>query len=77
MKLAIKIILASIVCTFAFIGAMGAANPWPAFAVGFGVWFLLIWSLMPSQEGYQGKRKRQKALEDLMRDWERMRRNYH
>jgi len=31
MKPALKIILASIVSTFAFIGAMGASNPWPAY----------------------------------------------
>ena len=74
MKLVIKIILVSIVSTFAFIGAIGASNPWPAFVVGFGAWFLLIWPLTPSQDRYQGKRERQKALDDLMRDWERMRR---
>src|SRR5690606_5256246 len=75
MKLVIKIILASIVSTFAFIGAMGAANPWPAFAVAFGSWFLLIWSLTPSGGIKQDRREREQAMEDLMRDWERTRRN--
>mgnify|MGYP006209542827 CR=1 FL=1 len=75
MKLAIKIILASIVSTFAFIGAMGAANPWLAFAVAFGSWFLLIWSLTPSGGIKQDKREREQAMEDLMREWERTRRN--
>ncbi len=75
MKLPIKIILASIVSTLAFIGAMGAANPWPALAVAFGAWFLLIWSLTPSEGTTAGKREREKAVEDLMRDWENNRRN--
>ena len=75
MKLVIKIILASIVSTFAFIGAMGAANPWPAFAVGFGSWLLLIWSLTPSGGIKQDRREREQAMEDLMREWERTRRN--
>ena len=75
MKLVIKIILASIVSTFAFIGAMGAASPWPAFAVAFGSWFLLIWSLTPSGGIRKDKREREQAMEDLMREWERTRRN--
>ncbi len=75
MKLAIKIILASIVSTLAFIGAMGAANPWPAFAIAFGSWLLLIWSLTPSGGIKQDRREREQAMEDLMREWERTRRN--
>lgn len=75
MKLAIKIVLVSIVSTFAFISAMGAANPWPAFAVAFGAWFLLIRSQTPSEGITTEKREREKAMEDLMRDWEISRRN--
>lgn len=75
MKLVIKIILASIVSTFAFIGAMGATNPWPAFAVAFGSWFLLIWSLTPLGGANRDKKERERAMEDLMREWERTRRN--
>ena len=77
MKLALKIILTSIVSTFAFIGAMGASNPWPAFAVGFGAWILLIWSLTPSEGRSPGRREREKAVEDLMREWEKSRRHQH
>src|SRR5690606_1393543 len=71
----LKIIPASIVSTFAFIGAMGAANPCPAFAVAFGSWFLLIWSLTPSGGTKQDRREREQAMEDLMGDWEGARRN--
>jgi|GEM_PF-830151 len=75
MKLVPKIVLASAISTFALIGAMGAANPWPVFAVAFGSWFLLIWSLTSSGGIMQDKREREQAMEDLMRDWERTRRN--
>ena len=75
MKLVLKIILVSIVSTFAFIGAISAANPWPAFAVGFVSWLLLIWSLTPSGGIKQDRREREQAMEDLMRDWEKTRRN--
>lgn len=74
MKFVVKLFLTSIIGTLAFIGAMGAANPLPAFTVGFGVWILFIWSLSADTAKRHEKLERKELIEELMCDWERSRR---
>jgi hypothetical protein len=47
-------ILTACISTFAFWGGLGAKNPLPLYAVGFGLWALFIW-------GYNNRVKKEAA----------------
>lgn len=44
-----KLLLVSIISSFALIGSLGTSNPWPGFIVAWTVWGLFIWSIIPKK----------------------------
>jgi ABC-type transport system involved in multi-copper enzyme maturation permease subunit len=52
MKTAIYFIITCFISTGALLGATNAKNPFPAFAIAFGIWALFIWGY------YQKNRQR-------------------
>jgi len=54
MKTTFYLIATCFISTFAFFGALGAKNPFPLFAVAFGIWALFIW-------GYNRRSKKEAA----------------
>ena len=58
-----KLLLVSIISTFALIGSLGASNPWPGFIIAWTAWGLFIWSILP-----QRKSRREAEKERLIAD---------
>jgi quinol-cytochrome oxidoreductase complex cytochrome b subunit len=57
----IKFLGTIFICFFAMIGALGAKNPFPLFAVAWGVWIIYLFSL-------RAKREKELDRERLIRD---------
>ncbi len=57
----IKLLGTVFISFIAMIGALGAENPWPLFAVAWGIWIIYIVSL-------RSKRKRELDRERLIRE---------
>lgn len=44
MRTFLGFLVTCVIATFGFFGALSMKNPWPGFAVAFGVWIIFIWS---------------------------------
>ncbi len=44
MKTAFWFLVTCVIATFGFFAALSMANPWPGFAVAFGVWLIFLWN---------------------------------
>jgi hypothetical protein len=68
MKTAIYFIITCFISTGALLGATNAKNPFPAFAIAFGIWALFIWGYNRRSKKEAEKRNRERLFEDYMRE---------
>lgn len=63
MKNFLHLIFTCTVSFFAFCGALSMKNnPWPGFAVAFGIWFIFVWRL--------SVRAKRKAMQREYEEWQ-------
>ncbi|MGN6639842.1 MAG: hypothetical protein ACTHJ8_13110 [Mucilaginibacter sp.] len=67
MKTFIYLIFTCLISTCAFYGALNLKNPFPCFAVAFGVWALFLWALNRRMKKHAARRFRERLFEDYMR----------
>lgn len=70
MRTFIHLCITSFIGTGAFLAALSMTNPYPAYAVGFGVWILFFWSL--SKRSREASRR--KETERMFDAWLRSQR---
>lgn len=68
MKTLIYFIFTCCISTGALLGALHAKNPYPAFAIAFGVWALFAWGYNKRAKKEAEKRYREQLFEEYMRD---------
>jgi len=68
MKTAIYFIITCFISTGALLGATNAKNPFPAFAIAFGIWALFLWGYNRRSKKEAERRNREKLFEQFMRD---------
>jgi uncharacterized protein (DUF486 family) len=67
MKTIFYFIVTSCISTFAFWGALGAKNPFPLYAVAFGIWGLFLWGYNNRMKKEAARKFRERAFENYMR----------
>jgi len=73
MKTLVYFILTCFVSTGAFFAATNLKNPWPAFAVAFGIWSLFFWGWYSRLRRETQRRDRERMFNDFMRSQSRRR----
>ena len=68
MKTAIYFIITCFISTGALLGATNAKNPFPAFAVAFGIWALFLWGYNRRSKKQAERRNRERLFEEYMRE---------
>ena len=68
MKTAIYFIITCFISTGALLGETNAKNPFPAFAIAFGIWALFLWGYNRRSKKEAERRNREKLFEQFMRD---------
>jgi len=68
MKTAIYFIITCFISTGALLGATNAKNPFPAFAVAFGIWALFLWGYNRRSKKEAERRNRERLFEHFMRE---------
>ena len=68
MKTVIYFIITCFISTGALLGATNAKNPFPAFAIAFGIWALFLWGYNRRSKKEAEKRNRDRLFEDYMRE---------
>jgi hypothetical protein len=68
MKTFLYFVFTCFVSTGALLGALNAKNPFPAFAVAFGIWALFLWGYNRRAK----KRAEKNEMERMFRDYMRM-----
>jgi hypothetical protein len=67
MKTGLYFVATCFISTFAFFGALSMKNPFPAFAVAFGIWALFLWGYARRSKKEAERRSRERLFEDYMR----------
>jgi len=67
MKTTLYFILTLLISAGALFGAMNRRNPFPLFAVAFGVWVLFIWLYNKRAKKEAARRSREQLFENYMR----------
>jgi hypothetical protein len=67
MKTAVYFIFSCFISTGALLGALHAKNPFPAFAIAFGIWALFVWGYNRRSKKEAERRFRERLFEDYMR----------
>jgi len=67
MKTIVYFILTCFISTGAFFAATNLKNPWPAFAVAFGIWALFFWGWNRRAKKQAQRRFREQLFADYMR----------
>jgi hypothetical protein len=67
MKTIIYFIFTCFISTGAFFAATNMKNPWPAFAVAFGIWALFFWGWNRRIKKQADRRSRERLFENFMR----------
>ncbi|SEO10537.1 hypothetical protein SAMN05192574_105321 [Mucilaginibacter gossypiicola] len=67
MKNIFYFIVTSCISTFAFWGSLGAKNPFPLYAVMFGIWALFLWGYNNRLKKEAARRFHERMFEDYMR----------
>lgn len=67
MKTFIYLVGTCLISTFAFFGALTMKNPFPCFAVAFGIWALFIWGWNRRSKKEAARRNRERMFENYMR----------
>lgn len=68
MKTAIYFIITCFISTGALLGATNAKNPFPAFAIAFGIWVMFLWGYNRRSKKEAERRNREKLFEDYIRE---------
>jgi len=68
MKTAIYFIITCFISTGALLGATNAKNPFPAFAIAFGIWALFLWGYNRRSKKQAERRNRERLFEEYMRE---------
>ena len=76
MKTFVYLCITSIIGSGAFLAALSMSNPWPAYAVGFGVWALFFWGVVKRSQEAAKRRKRERLFDDWLGSQSRGDRNY-
>jgi hypothetical protein len=76
MKTFIYFVFTCFISTGALFGAMNAHNPFPAFAVAFGIWALFLWGYNKRSKAKSEKRAREQLFENYMRSKSRNNNQY-
>ncbi len=67
MKTIVYFIITCCISTGAFFAATNMKNPFPAFAVAFGIWAFFFWGWNRRTKKLNDKRSREKLFENYMR----------
>jgi hypothetical protein len=67
MKTAVYFIISCLISTGALLGGLHTANPFPNFAVAFGIWALFIWRYNRRSKKEADRRSRERLFEEFMR----------
>jgi len=67
METIVYFILTCFISTGAFFAATNMKNPWPAFAVAFGIWALFFWGWNRRVKKQAARRSREQLFENFMR----------
>jgi hypothetical protein len=67
MKTAIYFIITCFISTGALLGATNAKNPFPAFAIAFGIWILFLWGYNRRSKKEAERRNRERMFEEHLR----------
>ena len=67
MKTAIYFIITCFISTGALLGATNAKNPFPAFAIAFGIWALFLWGYNRRSKKEAERRNRERIFEEYLR----------
>lgn len=76
MKTVIRLVITSFIGTGAFLAALSMSNPYPAYAVGFGIWILFFWSVSRRSQEASRRRERERMFDEWLRSQNRDRRSY-
>ncbi|WP_262246487.1 DUF4407 domain-containing protein [Parapedobacter soli] len=76
MKTFVYLCITSIIGSGAFLAALSMSNPWPAYAVGFGVWGLFFFGVVKRSQEAAKRRKRERLLDEWLGSQSRGGRNY-
>jgi hypothetical protein len=68
MKTAIYFIITCFISTGALLGATNAKNPFPAFAIAFGIWALFLWGYNRRSKKEAERRNRERMFEQYVRE---------
>jgi len=68
MKTVIYFIITCFISTGALLGATNAKNPFPAFAIAFGIWALFLWGYNRRSKKEAERRNRERLFEEYMRE---------
>lgn len=68
MKTAIYFIITCFISTGALLGATNAKNPFPAFAIAFGIWVMFLWGYNRRSKKEAERRNRENLFEDYIRE---------
>jgi hypothetical protein len=68
MKAVIYFIITCFISTGCLFGALNAPNPFPLFAVAFGVWALFIWGCHKRLKRKAEQRNREQLFDAFLRD---------
>ncbi|MDB5117358.1 MAG: hypothetical protein JWQ79_2850 [Mucilaginibacter sp.] len=68
MKIFIYFVITCFISTGALLGALNAKNPFPSYAIGFGIWAVFLWAY----NRHAKKRSEKNQMERLFRDYMRM-----
>ena len=74
MKTIIYFICTCFISTGCMFGALNAPNPFPLFAVAFGIWALFIWGCYKRMKRKAEQNNRERLLESYMREQMRRKR---
>ncbi len=74
MKIFIYFCITSVFSAGALLAATTMSEPWPLFAVGFGIWILFFWWLAKHDRKAARHRERERMLDDFLRSQTRGRR---
>jgi hypothetical protein len=67
MKTVLYFIITCFISTGALLGATNAKNPFPAFAIAFGIWILFLWGYNRRSKKEAERRNRERMFEEHLR----------
>lgn len=67
MKTGLYFVATCFISTFAFWGALSMQNPFPCFAVAFGIWALFFWGWNRRMKKQTERRSREQLFAEYMR----------